>query len=426
MRALIGFISGAVLLGFVSPPASLADEAAERLERITERNGTSLPEPGPRLRKNVDFWVSIYSQYYTHEGVIHDSKYVDKVYEVLDLKKSGRSRSSRIHKAKAKWRAVLLAVHAKQKTPGKMTPEERRVFDLFADVNEPNRFLNAAHRKRLRLQVGQKDRFIEGLYSSGKYLPMMEAVFRQEGVPVELTRLPFVESSFNLKARSKVGASGIWQFMRSTGRLFLTINDALDERNDPIRATVAAARLLKQNHESLGSWPLAVSAYNHGRMGMMRAVRQVGSTDLERIIESYRSRTFGFASRNFYAELLAAIEVERNAEKYFGTYIRSKPMKYVEAELPHYVDFRDLCKFLGLDQEKLRELNPGLSSGVFKGRIYLPKGYKLRLPYEEATREELVQQRFLKGYKLIPAMFKHSAQRGAKYDTRSVLQKASR
>ena len=110
-------------------------------------------------------------------------------------------------------------------------------------VAEPNKYLNAAHYRRLRSQLGQKDRFLEGYIASGRYLPTMEKIFAAEGLPWELTRLPFVESSFNLAARSKVGASGIWQFMRSTGRLYLKIRGELDERNDPIRATEAVIDL---------------------------------------------------------------------------------------------------------------------------------------------------------------------------------------
>ena len=88
--------------------------------------------------------------------------------------------------------------------------------------------------------------------------------------------------------------------MRSTGRLFLKINDAVDERNDPIRATEAAAKLLKGNYESLRTWPLAVTAYNHGRKGMMRAVRKVGSEELEDVVDDYRSALFRLREQQFF------------------------------------------------------------------------------------------------------------------------------
>ena len=107
------------------------------------------------------------------------------------------------------------------------------------------------------MDIAHREKFEQAIKRSGRYLPLMESIFAREyNLPVELTRLPFVESSFNIRARSKVGASGIWQFMRSTGKLFLKINDGVDERNDPIRATEAAAKLLKMNFGSLKSWPL--------------------------------------------------------------------------------------------------------------------------------------------------------------------------
>src|SRR5690606_22709448 len=134
--------------------------------------------------------------------------------------------------------------------------------ELFRKIGDPNKFLNAAHYKRLRFQLGLKDRFLDGVKLSGEYLPFMDRIFIEHGLPFELTRLPIVESRYNAKARSKVGASGIWQFMPRTGADFMMINDAVDERNDPLRATEAAAKLLSINYKTLGNWPLAVTAYN--------------------------------------------------------------------------------------------------------------------------------------------------------------------
>jgi membrane-bound lytic murein transglycosylase D len=299
-----------------------------------------------------------------------------------------------------------------------MTDEEKKIYQLFSDVNEPNKFYEAASRKRLRIQLGQKDRFLDGLIQSGRYLPIMEDIFRKEGLPVELTRLPFVESSFNTRARSKVGASGIWQFMRFTGKLFVHVNDAVDERNDPIRATEAAAKLLKMNYESLGNWPLAVTAYNHGREGMVRAVRKIGSDELEEVVADYRSRSFGFASSNFFTELLAAIEVERNVDHYFGKIERAKPVPSIEVEMPDYVDLPELCKQVGLDEAKVRDLNPGLQDTLFTGNQLLPKGYRLRLPYDGTTSVEAAIQAFQAAYGKVPAELKQNAQLPGKYGRR--------
>jgi membrane-bound lytic murein transglycosylase D len=363
-----------------------------------------------RLQKNKDFWISIYTKYGTDQGLIHDAKYVDIVYQVLALQ-PGRAGERQIKSTKKHWHDLLLTLHHKQNSPESMNDEEKKVYQMFAGINEPSKFLNAAHRKRLRFQLGQKDRFLEGLKMSGRYLPLMEEVFRNEGLPVELTRLPFVESSFNVHARSKVGASGIWQFMRSTGKLFLRINDTIDERNDPVRATEAAAKLLKGNYESLRTWPLAVTAYNHGRKGMMRAVSRVGSEDLDDVVDDYHSRTFGFASSNFFTELLASIEVEKNADKYFGKVQRDEPLKFYEVELSDYIDMRELVRFMKLDLPGIRDLNPALGEAAISGKHLLPMGYKLRLPLPDGIKPDSAQRVFLAGWAQIPAMYKLKGQR---------------
>lgn len=377
-----------------------------------------------RLKVNVDFWVGIYTKYLTSQGVIHDAKYVDHVYESFQFSSSTSVNYRMIHQAKVKWKEVLISLDRKERTHEPLTQEENRIFELFSDIHEPHKFLNAAHRKRLRFQLGQKDRFVDGLYQSGKYLPLMEDVFQKQGLPVQLTRLPFVESSFNIRARSKVGASGIWQFMPSTGRLFLKINAAIDERNDPIRATEAAAKLLQLNYESLKKWPLAVTAYNHGRKGMMRAVRKVGSDDLAELIEEYRTRSFGFASSNFFAELLAAIEVERNADQYFGVLARVNVAHFVEVPIPDYIAFSDLVEGLDLDSHAIKELNPALSEAVLQGKLLVPSGYLLRIPYALAAEgKDSFKKGLLVHYQEIPAFEKQKHQKPGIYDMKPQLLK---
>jgi len=114
-----------------------------------------------------------------------------------------------------------------------------------------------------------------------------------------------------------VGAAGLWQFMRSTGRRYMRIDAAIDDRLDPFRSTEAAAQLLAYNYRLLGTWPLALTAYNHGAAGMRRAKDSMGTDDIERIVRNYKSPSFGFASRNFYVSFLAALEIDHNPEKYF-------------------------------------------------------------------------------------------------------------
>ena len=148
----------------------------------------------------------------------------------------------------------------------------------------------------------------------------------------------------------------------------------------PIIATRAAADLLKSNYDKLQTWPLAVTAYNHGPAGMARAVRKVGTRDIVPIIRRYKSRTFGFASRNFYAELLAAIEVEKNSEKYFGPITRDPLLRYDEVDLQHFVSLENLARAANTSTERLVALNPSFRSLVRNGELHVPRDHRLRIP----------------------------------------------
>ena len=101
-------------------------------------------------------------------------------------------------------------------------------------------------------------------------------------------------------------------------------------------ATEAAARFLRSNYEKLGAWPLAITAYNHGPGGVAAAIDTVGSSDIGDIVRLYRGKNFGFASRNFYTEFLAALEIERNHQKHFGAIEMDQPIAYdeISVEMP--------------------------------------------------------------------------------------------
>jgi membrane-bound lytic murein transglycosylase D len=168
----------------------------------------------------------------------------------------------------------------------------------------------------LRVQQGLAEPFRRALLRSRYYRPRMEEVFVRAGLPPELVALVSVESGFSPRVRSSAGALGIWQFTRSTGREFLKITRYRDDRLDPVRSTQAAAQLLEANYQALGSWPLAITAYNYGTAGTERAAAECGS-DYMKIVKSYNGPHFGFAVKNYYAEFLAADQVQRDEEKYF-------------------------------------------------------------------------------------------------------------
>jgi membrane-bound lytic murein transglycosylase D len=232
--------------------------------------------------------------------------------------------------------------------------------------------------RNLRCQTGQKDRFRQGLIRSGAYIDEIKQIFRDAGLPEDLAYLPHVESSFNPQAYSKFGAAGMWQFTRATGKQFMKVGYTIDERRDPILSSHAATKLLRQNYRKLNTWPMALTAYNHGVTGMRRAQRKKGS--YERIFKEYRSRIFKFASRNFYSEFLAAREAAKNYRQYFGDLKLNSPLKTHAIELSGYVSLPEVAQHLKLDLAELRALTPALRGPVFRGQKYVPKGYRLQLP----------------------------------------------
>ena len=337
----------------------------------------AFPRP-EELQRDVAFWKRIYTEVTTSGGLLHDPERLDVVYEVVkfpaDL--APRQRSKRIDELKKKYAHILDRLATADEST--FTEEEQRVFALWPKGTRRARFEQAA--EEVRFQLGQADRFREGLVRAGAYRDYIAATFEKNGLPRELAALPHVESSFNTYAYSKVGAAGMWQFMRSTGRRFLRIDGIVDERLDPYRSTEAAVKFLEQNYIVLGSWPLALTAYNHGTAGMRRAQQQMGTSDIAVIARKYQSRSFGFASRNFYVAFLAALEIDQAPEKYFGNLERLPVDNSRVVELPNFVPASRIAKAIDVELEVLRRLNPSLLSGVWNGSRHVPKGFEFRVP----------------------------------------------
>ena len=233
--------------------------------------------------------------------------------------------------------------------------------------------------QRVRFQLGQADKFREGLIRSGAWEHYIKKTMTEAGLPPEIASLPHVESSFNPAARSKVGAAGMWQFMVSTGRRFMRIDNVVDERLDPYKSTRAAALLMQQNYEVTRAWPLAITAYNHGASGMRRAIEQVGTDDIGVIVRKYKSRSFGFASRNFYTALLAAVDVDRDPERYFGALDRHAPDNSRVLVLPDYIAVGHAWRSRwASNRDTLESINMSLKPTVWNGTQEGAEG--LRVP----------------------------------------------
>ena len=344
------------------------------------------------LKQRVEFWEHIFTRYGDEVIVLHDRKrpwitidflFFDQLAEIRGddrfLKREEQSRIMDLYYER--YEKALQRLSEKKKGALRYGKAERRLFKAYQGSRLLLRELYNGSVK-VRMQRGLAHSFMQAAHTAQDYLPYFEKEFRQMKVPVEVARLAFVESMFNPHAISKVGASGMWQFMKATARSFMRVGREIDERHSPFKAARAAARMLREDYKALGSWPLAITAYNHGRGGMKRAVLQTGSHDINTIIENYESSTFGFASQNFYAEFLAA---HRSYERLIHSQkinIRPSRLDITAVKLSRPTRIKDLSRVLGVQRDVLAALNLCIKPRTFKYHLsyVLPKNYRLYVP----------------------------------------------
>lgn len=361
--------------------------------QVSAQSADIFPRP-PELADQVRFWRSIFAEYSQNQVVIHDRENVTIIYKVLDFADVApllTEHELRLHKRKVEnaekdqLREIMLALAKNPQAQGLGRDAARIRAKLTA------RGLFSADNLRsiaqdLRGQSGLRERTRDAIMRSGRYLPYMEKVFAEAGLPTLLTRLPLVESSFNNAAYSKTGAAGMWQFMPGTARVYMSFDEVGDERRDPWFSTEAAAKHLRDDYALLQGWPMAVTAYNFGRYGISRGLEASGSTSLVELIEKYDHPRWGFAAKNFYAEFLAAVDVERDALKYFGPLRRDAPDQFDEVKTEHYVRYDTLRRIAQEQPKRFHELNPSFSTAVQQGNLLVPPSKRIRVPHGKAPK----------------------------------------
>jgi membrane-bound lytic murein transglycosylase D len=343
--------------------------------------------PSQGLESRIDFWKKVYTQYGEDDVIIHDRIRVNLIYDVA-VRGEQNSKISTIRQALDEIRANL-------ETPEELTPTAHQIRETITTHGLALTTATLGElRDNIHTQIGIKERFREGIIRSGRYLEAFQEVFDKEGLPKEIALLPLVESSYENRARSSAGAAGIWQFTRGTGRLYMSVNRKIDERLDPMKATRAAARLLRDNYNALGNWPLAITAYNHGRGGMLRAKGETGSSDITKVIDEYDGPLFGYASMNFYAEFLAAVDVYNSHTEYFGQLVLDSPTVKSQPSAPPVAVAKvqapkapvsdkykvrkgdtlfDIAQRFGVTVRELMSANNLRNSAIYAGQILLVK-----------------------------------------------------
>jgi len=322
----------------------------------------------PQLKNRVQFWVDIYSKYTTAQGVFHNTSTPNLIYGKIDF--TSILNNSVLSDYEKNHQIELKTLNARNK-----------IISIYKIKNK----------NQVRLQMGLKDRMQKAFYFSGKYLPMMEKIFKDKNIPTELTRIVFVESSFNVFAQSKVGASGLWQIMPSVGRAEGYLQKYYDKRNHPYYSTLLAANILKQNYSALKNWPLAITAYNHGLTGVRRMKAKVGSDQMSQLIDSdQKTQSWGFASENFYACFLAVLQVEKKASNLFGSdLLISKSLNVENINLKTSTHKSTILKWYGGSFQKFKNYNPHLKLAQIKQKKYLPAGTPLVIPANQKVYKTL-------------------------------------
>ena len=326
------------------------------------------PRPA-ELESAISFWIRVYTEIDTDHGYLHDSEDLSVIYASLN-----RS-SQEIETARQRIKNDLDTLATGKRT--NLTDSQKEILALWPEGVSNQRLQQATN--NVRWQVGQSNAFLEGLERSGAYRDYIDGVLIDKNLPPQLALLPHVESSFNPNAYSHANAAGMWQFTRPTGQRFMRIDRIIDERMDPYISADAAMDLLEYNYQVLGTWPLALTAYNQGVGRMSRAVRETGTDEIQEIIKNYKGPGFRFVGRNFYAQFLAVNDIERNIHQYFDDIQYESPITFTEVRLDSYIEAAGIERSFNIPLSQLRDDNPSLRNVVWQGLKRIPRGFRLRL-----------------------------------------------
>lgn len=348
------------------------------------------------LKEIVTFWTHVFGMFTRDHVVFYNEDNVGIVYSVLDFSETDGISSSSLRALKSqlireeqnriKGMLGRVAKVIKEQSDSKdpsfadLNPEEQRIARLaWAEKNNVD-LSDKALQQSLKFRFGFSHRIRSAFVRAGRYLDEMKRIFRERGLPEELTTIPFVESAFDLNAYSRAGAAGIWQFIAATGQRYLRIDEYVDERYDPILAAYAAATHLSNEYKLLGRWDLTINAYNTGPGRMLQAIKRLNTKDMATIVKTFKGAGYGFDSRNYYPEIVAAYNVISNHEHYFGE-LSPKPLqKFEYVAMPNDLNIKELSRLAGVSVQTIADYNLGLKPAVVSGHLDLPRGYLLKIP----------------------------------------------
>lgn len=329
-----------------SMPTS-ADERSSLKEYLTQLNRI-VSDPHGRiesefhvpgfLKDRVVFWMLIHSRYSRKIRVIHDRTDPGVIYGYLDLRPLYRvlgntgnleRRAANVEKSVLKGIRERLTEAAGLGTSRILGTKEKEQLHVFLSQHGAlGKVRVASLSAAIRTQTGQSDEFIAALTRSSQLLPHIESVMRRKGLPIALARIPFVESSFNDVAHSKVGAMGIWQFMPATAQELIS-STKRELWSDPIWQTRGAARMFSMYRSVLPDWGTTVTSYNSGVGRVKRILEKNRLKGIEGLLQLGEPDNLGFAGQNFFAQFLSANLVEAYKDELFLSTVPSSEIAAV-------------------------------------------------------------------------------------------------
>jgi membrane-bound lytic murein transglycosylase D len=230
-------------------------------------------------------------------------------------------------------------------------------------------------------------KFVTWLARSEKYIPFMKNLLKEHGLPEDLVYIALIESGFDPYAYSRSKASGPWQFVFWTGKRYgLRVNWWVDERRDPEKSTIAAAKYLKDLYERFSSWHLAAAGYNAGENKIVTAMRRFRTEDFWKLTNY---RYLKPETKNYVPQMIAAALIAKDPEKYGFTDVEyQEPLRYEKVKIPELTDLSLIAKSCETSLEEIKDLNPELRRGVTPPN---QTEYEIKIPY---GKKDLFQKNF--------------------------------
>jgi membrane-bound lytic murein transglycosylase D len=372
----------------VATDAHFYDIPDSRISEILDDTKHRIPEifRVPKEAKSVvGFWLKIYSKYSLYQTLIYDREREDIVYDVVDCRDLFNRGVGAIateitckKRISSSVNAYKNALRDLQKNPKKKFKSGSAGANVVRLWGRKSAREWRARIENFRTQAGQRNKIMTGIANADRFFPKMEWIFKKRGVPPEISRLPLVESSFNLNAVSKVDAVGVWQFLEKSATEYLVVDPVhnIDERLSPIKSTDAAARMFLRNYKLLQDWGLAIIAYNHGPKNLIQIRKKYKGANIAALLKDTKKSPLGYASRSFYAEFLAALHAEHYRDELYGmsTEPHSPEISIVKMRKP--MSIFEIASLYNISLHELRVFNPD----IFDIKRRLPAGTRVVIP----------------------------------------------